>query len=118
MNGEAIYASRPWVVSGEGDTKGTSGYMTDNQKTEYTAQDIRFTTRGEALYAISLSWTDGKITIRNLAKGNANIPEIKYVYMLGCNETLQWEQTSNGLEVQFPQNAPTDYAHVLKIEYK
>ena len=118
VNGEAIYASRPWVVSGEGNTKGTSGYMTDNQKTAYTAQDIRFTTREEALYAISLAWTDGKITIRNLAKGNANIPEIKSVSMLGCNETLQWEQTLKGLEVQFPKNAPTDYAHVLKIEYK
>lgn len=118
VNGEAIYASRPWVVSREGNTKGTSGYMTDNQKTTYTAQDIRFTTREEALYAISLAWTDGKITIRNLAKGNANIPEIKSVSMLGCNETLQWEQTLKGLEVQFPQNAPTDYAHVLKIEYK
>ena len=43
VNGEAIYSSRPWVVASEGENEGTAGYMTDNTKTEYTAQDIRFT---------------------------------------------------------------------------
>ena len=116
VNGESIYKSRPWIVSDEGDAKGTSGYQTDNTQTEYTAQDIRFTTRGKTLYAISLAWTDGKVLIKNLAKGNAGMPEVKRVSMLGCKEALRWKQTGEGLEVQFPDQAPTDYAHVLKIE--
>ncbi len=41
-NGEAIYGSRPWVIASEGHNAGTAGYMTDNTKTEYTADDIRF----------------------------------------------------------------------------
>lgn len=32
VNGEAIYCSRPWVTPGEGENKGTAGYMTDNEK--------------------------------------------------------------------------------------
>lgn len=33
VNGEAIYCSRPWVTPGEGENKGTAGYMTDNENT-------------------------------------------------------------------------------------
>lgn len=115
VNGEAIYATRPWAVAEEGETKGTSGYMTDNKKTEYTAQDIRFTTHKDTLFAISLAWTNGKITIKNLRKGNPYLPKVKSVSMLGCNAKLQWKQTDKGLEIQFPAKAPTDYAHCFKI---
>ena len=39
--------------------------MTDNTKTEYTADDIRFTTCDNNLYAVSLAWTDGSVTIKS-----------------------------------------------------
>lgn len=115
VNGEAIYASRPWKVAGEGENKGTSGYMTDNQKTEYTAQDIRFTTRGNNLYAISLAWTTGDILIKSIKEYAPDI-QIKSIKMLGLDQELDYQLTNEGLRVSFPKQKPTDYAHVLKIE--
>ena len=49
VNGEAIYGTRPWIVATEGTQVGTSGAFTDNEESAYTAQDIRFTKKGDAL---------------------------------------------------------------------
>ena len=35
--------------------------------------------------------------------------------MLGSAEELVWEQTGEGLEVRFPGEKPSDYAHALRI---
>jgi alpha-L-fucosidase len=116
INGEAIFKSRPWVLPSEGLSKGTSGYMTDNEATNYKATDIRFTVRDNNLYAISLEWTDGSIVIKSFAACNGKSLKVKSVSMLGSNEKIEWKQTKEGLFVKFPKNKPTDYAHVFKIE--
>ena len=50
--GEAVYASRPWYIYGEGPTKEPEGTF-DNAhlflKLRYTTEDIRYTTQGENL---------------------------------------------------------------------
>src|SRR5207248_681707 len=71
-NGEAIYGTRPFTVYGEGapETSGTKNFN-ENRAAPYTAQDIRFTTKGPVLYAIALAWpVDGKLRIRTLATGS------------------------------------------------
>lgn len=113
VNGEAIYGSRPWLVAAEGDVKGTSGAFSDNKESEYTAQDIRFTMKGDNLYAISLSWTNEEITIRSITDGL----KINNVSMLGSDEKIAWQQASDGLKIKFPKEKPTEYAHTLKITY-
>lgn len=115
VNGEAIYGTRPWTISGEGSNKSDYGYMTDNKQAEYTSQDIRFTTKGDTLYAISLAWSDDRVTIHSLAKKADCDKEITSVSMLGSDETLEWKQTEEGLVVKFPTHKPSDFAHVLKI---
>ena len=45
VNGEAIYGTRPWKISGEGPTKVVGGTFHDTATKPYTSQDIRFTTR-------------------------------------------------------------------------
>jgi len=35
--------------------------------------------------------------------------------MLASNESIQWNETENGLEVTFPKEKPCDYAYVLRI---
>ncbi len=116
VNGEAIYNTRPWVRWGEGN-EGTSGYMTDGQSTEYVANDIRYTANEDALYAISLAWTEGEITLGALAKANGDNMNVSNVSLLGSDEEIKWEQTKDGLKIQFPAKQPTDYAHAFKIEY-
>ena len=56
VNGEAIYGTRCWKKFGEGDTEPAKGSFSDNAATAYTAQDIRFTTKGNDFYAIVLNW--------------------------------------------------------------
>ncbi len=60
-HGEAIYGTRPFTVYGE-DAPSASNTLTDNKgfsedkQRPYTAEDIRFTTRGDTLYAFALGW--------------------------------------------------------------
>ncbi len=73
VNGEAIYGTRPWLVYGEGSVKAKGGAF--NENFTGTTKDIRFTTKGETLYAIALGWPDdNRITIRSLAKVEATDP--------------------------------------------
>lgn len=115
INGEGIYGTRPWVKAEEGETKGTSGYMTDGKASNYTAEDIRFTTKDNKLYALSLAWSDGPVSIRSLGKSKTKDLKIKSVSMLGTDEELVWEQKNEGLMVNFPDEKPCDYAQILKI---
>src|SRR5208337_5303271 len=73
VNGEAIYGTRPWKVFGEGAGK-LQGGMFNEGNLHYTSQDIRFTTKGEVLYAITLGWPeDGKLCIHSLATSAGKI---------------------------------------------
>ena len=114
VNGEAIYGTRPWQISGEGETKDATGYMSESKTVAYTAQDIRFTTKGDVLYAIALDWAD-HINIHSLRKGNPYNKEVKEVSLVGYNSQLEWQQTKEGLTVKLPAEKPTDYAHVFRI---
>ncbi len=114
VNGEAIYGTRPWTIAAEGNVSGTAGAFTDNEESPYTAQDIRFTTKGDVLYAISLAWSKGEITVCSIDGGM----KVKQVSMLGSDEALTWSQTAEGLKVTFPKQKPSEYAHALKIEFE
>ncbi|MFI3280792.1 MAG: alpha-L-fucosidase [Rikenellaceae bacterium] len=117
VNGEAIYDTRAWVRWGEGDNAGTSGYMTDGVASHYSAQDIRFTCNGDALYATTLEWTDGDILIRSLAPSCGANFKVTGVSMLGSDEEIKWSQSDKGLTITFPSEKPTEYAHSFKINY-
>lgn len=114
VNGEAIYNTRPWNVATEGEVIGTSGLFSDNEESQYSAQDIRFTTNSGILYATSLNWTDGKIVIQSITEDL----EVSRVGLLGSDEEIKWQQSSKGLEVQFPSTKPTDFAHSFKITFE
>ena len=114
VNGEAIYGTRPWTKAAEGSTKSTAGAFTDNEESPYTAEDIRFTTKGDILYAIALGWSEKEILVRSINQSKA----VSQVSMLGSSEQLTWSQTADGLLVQFPEEKPTEYAHALKISFK
>jgi alpha-L-fucosidase len=118
VNGEAIYGTRPWVVYGEGPTQSLEGHFTDTQRPDYTAQDIRFTTKGEqVLYATLLAWSDKPVVIRSLGTGlRLYHGQVKDVRLLGSREKLQWSHETEGLKVRLPAKAPGEHAYVLRIE--
>jgi alpha-L-fucosidase len=116
VNGEAIYGTRPWTVYGEGPTNVKGGSFNDTATKGYTPQDIRFTTKGDTLYAIAMGWPDGgKLTIKSLAQGGANGRfSVGAVKLLGSDANIQFTRDGSGLTLQLP--AKTDaYAYVFKI---
>ena len=73
VNGEAIYGTRPWKIYGEGPTKVAAGSFHDTDTATYTAEDFRFTTKGNELYAIELGWpAGGEAIVQSLGKRSAD----------------------------------------------
>ena len=117
VNGEAIYSTRPWLVYGEGTppAQGRGGSFREN--TTYTAKDIRFTTKGDTLYAIALGWPEGgKLVVQSLARSadpGQNI--IKKVQLLGSAGDLKFSQTKEGLAVELPGEKRSELSCALRI---
>lgn len=116
INSEAIFDTRPWKIYGEGPNK-VKGGMFNEGKTKFTAEDIRFTVKGQALYALLMGWPEAKkITIGSLAaNGTYTSGKITGVSLLGYKGKLVWSQTAEGLLVTLPATAPCEHAFVLKI---
>jgi alpha-L-fucosidase len=117
VNGEAIYGTRCWKRHGEGSESGTAGSFTDNTATPYTARDVRFTTKGNTLYAIVLSCKEPEALIRTLTADNIGSAEIQSVSLLGSDAEIAWELRAEGLRLKFPAEMPCDYACSVRIEF-
>ncbi len=116
-NGEGIYGTRPWVVYGEGPSPtGQQRRGMGSDVRSYTSEDIRFTRKGDMVYAFVMGWPDnGKATIKSLATGSDNFPkQIAKVELLGAG-SVKFTRDESGLAVTMPQEKPNDYAYVLKI---
>ncbi len=136
VNGEAIYGTTAWMIAGEGPTrlqKGSGGF--NEEATPYTAQDIRFTVKGDALYATALDWPGEELvitTFREAEEGKADVgvrrgehprhqlyqSEIVSVTMLGDGKPLDWKLNKGGLVVRMPGRKPCEHAFVVKIVRK
>lgn len=117
INGEAIYGTTPWITYGEGPTQMTkAGYFMEKAEVKYTPQDIRFTAKGENLYAICLGWPTEPILIQSMSRLYES--EIKSIAMLGEGSKLDWSLTPDGLRVVPPTHKPCEHAFVFKIERK
>jgi len=116
-NGEAIYGTRPWKVYGEGPTSVVGGSFKDTVSKPFTAQDIRFTAKGDTLYAIALAWPEnGRLTIKSLAAGSSLTKhEIKKVELLGSQAKLKWTRNAAGLTIELPAQKPCNHAFALRI---
>jgi len=140
VNEEAIYGTRPWIKYGEGPAAdaaadamvtaraaGFAGRLNGkNQgsplvaggglpRTGYKPQDIRFTTRGDTLYATVMSWPGEEAVIASLASGQPVQGRVEKVELLGHPGALGFTQDAAGLHVKFPAEKPCDFAYVLKI---
>ncbi|MCX6902919.1 MAG: carbohydrate-binding protein [Verrucomicrobia bacterium] len=115
IHSEAIFGTRPWLVYGESAIKVKGGNFKEDFK--YDAKEIRFTTKGATLYAISLGWPeDGHLVIRSLAKPDgANVNNITAISLLGYDGKLEWKQTAENLVVTLPAQKISEFTAALKI---
>lgn len=116
VNGEAIYGTRPWAVFGEGPTEVAEGEFTDTQRGAFSSRDFRFTTKGDALYAICLAQPQSQVTITSLgASSPVRAERIRSVTLLGGDGELAWSQGTEGLTIELAAEAPGSHAFVFKI---
>jgi alpha-L-fucosidase len=116
-HGEAIYGTRPFSVFGEGppDVTNNSNFNESHQRA-YTSEDIRFTRKGETVYAFAFVWpTNGKLVIKTLARASAALPKpIQQVELIGVGP-VKFAQNTDGLTLTLPGKAPNEYAYAFII---
>jgi len=122
VNSEGIYATRPWKIYGEGPstTARPPGQGPGRAAPPtYTSQDVRFTTKGDSLYAFVGAWPESRTaTIKSLASNSPHLAGAKVasVALLGFDGPLKFSQTDDGLFVSLPEKAPSSHAITLKIQ--
>lgn len=102
VNGEAIYGTHAWRQFGEGNVRGGKG------------PNVRYTAKGDALYAIVLDRWPGTtpVTLKSLGEPAGKITGVT---LLGSDAKPTFVQTAEGLTVTLAGDAPSEFAFALKI---
>ncbi len=125
VHGEAIFETTPWRVFGEGPTQmAKAGPFSEQQEVTYTGRDIRYTAKGDSLYAICLGWPGEEVRLTALSSAMADRHADPFVYpdevsgvsMLGSDQPLTWRQDPDALTIRCPEQRPSEDAVVCKIE--
>jgi alpha-L-fucosidase len=116
VNGEAIYGTRPWTSYGEGPTKVAAGSFQDTKTQNYTAEDFRFTTKGNNLYAIEMAWPSGSdALIHSVSQEALKGRQIQDVTLLGSDAKLTYKIGPDGLHIQLPAKPSEGFAYAFRI---
>jgi alpha-L-fucosidase len=120
---EGIFGSRPWRVYGEGPATletpeaGDFGGARDVRTKPYTIEDMRFTTKADALYAYLLAPRPAaQPMIKSLAKSSPHMGgrSVTQVSLVGGG-SLEWSHQERGLSVKLPDRLPSSEAVGLRI---
>ncbi len=123
---EAIIATRPWKVLGEGPQMASAAPLSaqgfnEGKGKPFTAEDVRFTQskNGKTIYATIMGSPTNAVTIKSLGT-DAKLLEkkISKITLLGSKEKVKWTQTADSLTLDAPQAKPSDIAIVFKIALK
>jgi len=110
-NGDGIYGTRPWKVFGErplnSEPLGAGKRKRFDENYKYSSEDIRFTTKDNALYAFCLEVPEKEYRIRALGRlSKLNDKKIASIKMMGCSEELKWKQEDDALIIVKPAQIP------------
>jgi alpha-L-fucosidase len=120
VNGEAIYATRPWKVYGEG----SEVRMGDRDtRSPYGPESIRFTASkdGRTIYALQMGAprVGSELLLRSFAQnGPGGDVKIAMVTMLGSTEPVAWSHDGVGLYITPGGAAPDELAVAYKINFE
>jgi alpha-L-fucosidase len=121
INQECIHGTRPWRIFGEGPQMTSAAPISGQGFNEgkgkpFTAEDVRFTTKGDALYAIVMGAPTATVHIKSLGTAANLLPApIDTVELLGGSAPVRWKQTADALEIEVPSSLPSSIAVVFKI---
>ena len=121
VNQEAIHSTRPWKVLGEGPQMAEAAPLegqgfNEGKGKPFTAEDVRFTSKGRTLYAIVMGRPTTPVRLRSLGTDAKLLTSpIAEVTLLGSPRKLRWKHSAAALEVALPPRLPSEIALVLKI---
>lgn len=116
VNGEAIFASRPWKRYGEGPTAAPGGLFSERTMKPFTPADLRFTTKRGKLYLFCLGWPEQDINVRALGTSSGLWKErISHVRLLGSEEKIKWSLEPEQLRIVRPGRKPCDFAIAFEL---
>ncbi|NWK55261.1 alpha-L-fucosidase [Verrucomicrobiaceae bacterium N1E253] len=140
LNSEAIYASKPWRIYGDNldsykrdpERKNISevdvrGLKKRKDNTHFNSRtinspafgndEVRFTTKGDALYVFVLNPKEGEIELTSLGSTSTNnAKKISSIKMLGSDSVIEFKQYPKKLVLKVPGKRPSKYASVFKVE--
>jgi len=121
VNGEGIFASRPWKIYGEGpstEIKLKSEGFNEDKRGDFTAQDVRFTTKGTTLYAFVQGVPHREAIVKALGYDSDQRPgKIQHVSLLGARNAVKWTQEAGALRVTLPEEKLSEIGITLKVEF-
>ncbi len=120
VNKEAIFGTRPWKVFGEGPASAgaalTAQGFNEGKGKPFTAADVRFTTKGDVLYAISLGRPSESLALASLGKAAGLLSRpIAHIELLGGTGKVDWTQTDAALVITPAANLADTPAAVFRI---
>lgn len=109
--GEGIYGTRPYRLSGEGNSQVRIKGFTEDP-VDWTGADLRFTQKADTIYAFQLRWPDdGRTVVRSLAPDE----RVTSVRLLGAGE-LPFEVAEGVLVARLPERKPVEGVNCLAID--
>lgn len=124
VNRECIFGTRPWKVFGEGPAIDAAAPIqaqgfNEGKGKPFTAEDVRFTTKGGVLYAIALGSPTKSLRIRSLGAAAKLLERpIAKIELLGGKQAVRWSQEAEALTIEPPQIDSPSEAVVFKITMK
>ena len=104
---------------GEGPTRMQKGGGFSKMKGQYGPQDIRYTRKGNTVYALILGWPGANTTITMKMFGQGGLAQdikVTKMSMLGTRERIKWQRQTDGLVVYTPNKKVDDMAIVFKLK--
>lgn len=121
VNQEAIHGTRPWKVLGEGPQMASNAPLqgqgfNEGKSKPFTAEDVRFTTKGDMLYVFIMGPPTAAIHLKSLGTKTGLLDQpIKQVTRLGSAEKPAWVQSDDSLVIDAPRDAVSDIATVFAL---
>ena len=120
VNSEGIHGTRPWKKFGEGapveTAEQSAKFANESSRRTLDASDVRFTTKGDVLYAFVMGKPEFKTLIRSLATDTAlRVGRISSVELVGYDGRIEWSQDTSGLTVRIPDTLPSQHAVAFRI---
>ena len=117
-NSEGVYSTRPWKISGQGASPAPNADVSFNEskRQPLSATDVRFTTKGDTLYAFVMGWPGKEAVLSPL--GNASPHgkgKVERIDLLSSAGDLKWSREDSALRIELPAEKPSDYAVCFRI---